>query len=36
LNIEEMTYEELINLQDRIGIVSRGMSEEDKKVKYFC
>ncbi len=32
MNIEEMTYEELIDLQDRIGIVSKGMSEEDKKV----
>jgi hypothetical protein len=33
INIEEMTYEELIDLQDRIGYANKGMNIEDIKVK---
>lgn len=32
INIEEMTYEELIDLQDRIGYANKGLSVEDIKV----
>lgn len=34
INIEEMTYEELIDLQDRIGYANKGLSVEDIKVIY--
>ena len=33
INIEELTYEELIDLQDRVGFVSKGLSIEDINVK---
>lgn len=33
INIEEMTYEELIDLQDRIGYANKGLSVEEIKVK---
>ena len=32
INIEEMTYEELIDLQDRIGYANKGLSSEEIKV----
>ena len=32
INIEEMTYEELIDLQDRIGYVNKGLSYEEIQV----
>jgi len=35
INIEEMTYEELIDLQDRIGYVNKGLTLEEIKVKFF-
>lgn len=35
INIEEMTYEELIDLQDRIGYANKGLSVEDIKVKFI-
>jgi hypothetical protein len=34
-NIDMMTYEQLIELQDRIGYVSRGYSEIEIKVFYI-
>ncbi|EAS04868.4 zinc finger, C3HC4 type (RING finger) protein (macronuclear) [Tetrahymena thermophila SB210] len=37
-NVDNMTYEEIINLQDQIGYVSRGMKPEDinkiKEIRY--
>jgi len=33
INIEEMTYEELIDLQDRIGYVNKGLTLEEINVK---
>ena len=34
-NPDEMTYEQLLELQEKIGYVSKGLSEEDKKVITF-
>lgn len=31
-NIDNMTYEELLELQDKIGHVSKGLGDEEKKV----
>ena len=32
-NPDNMTYEQLLELQEKIGYVSKGLKEEDKKVK---
>lgn len=32
-NPDEMTYEQLLELQDKIGFVSKGISKEEKEVK---
>jgi len=34
INIEEMTYEELIDLQDRIGYANKGLTVEDIQVNF--
>ena len=31
-NPDNMTYEQLLELQEKIGYVSKGLSEEDRKV----
>ena len=31
-NPDNMTYEQLLELQEKIGFVSKGLSEEDRKV----
>jgi len=33
-NPDNMTYEQLLELQEKIGYVSRGLSAEDKKVNF--
>lgn len=35
INIEEMTYEELIDMQDRIGYANRGLTQDEIKVKFY-
>lgn len=35
INIEEMTYEELIDLQDRIGYVNKGLTLEEIRVRIL-
>lgn len=35
-NPDNMTYEQLLELQEKIGYVSKGLSEEDKKVNLIC
>ena len=34
-NPDEMTYEQLLELQEKIGFVSKGISKEDKDVFIF-
>ncbi len=34
-NPDNMTYEQLLELQEKIGYVSKGLSEEDKKVNFL-
>lgn len=33
-NPDNMTYEQLLELQEKIGYVSKGLNEEEKKVKF--
>lgn len=32
---DNMTYEQLLELQEKIGYVNKGLSEEDIKVKLY-
>ena len=32
-NPDDMTYEQLLELQEKIGYVSKGLSKEDREVK---
>lgn len=34
-NPDNMTYEQLLELQEKIGFVSKGLSQDEKKVKFF-
>jgi len=34
-NPDNMTYEQLLELQEKIGYVSKGLSEDEKKVFFY-